>query len=159
MWSRILTILKNEYINSIFNLELRKLHSSAESDGSEWDKWRALTIACHSWTVSGGATCLYSETGIVACSRMDSTRLNLLRSYVDLIRAMKEDLEDWRDGSVLESPHCFCREPDIQFAACISGGSLAITPPGALMPPSGLHGHQYTSAHICTKTRTSIPII
>lgn len=104
----------------------------------------------HCWTVSGGATCLYSETGIVACSRTDSTRLNLLRSYVDLIRAMKEDLEDWRDGSVLESPHCFCREPDIQLAACISGGSLAITPPGALMPPSGLHGHQYTSAHICT---------
>lgn len=38
---------KNEYINSIFNLELRKLHSSVGSDGSDWDKGRALMIACH----------------------------------------------------------------------------------------------------------------
>lgn len=66
---------------------------------------------------------MYSEIGIVACSRTDSTRLNLLLSYVDLIRAMKEKLKDWRDGTVLESPYCFCREPDIQLAACISGGS------------------------------------
>lgn len=43
--------------------------------------------------VSGCTTYLDSKMGIVACSRADSTGLNLLPSCVDLMRAMKEKLE------------------------------------------------------------------
>lgn len=102
IWPWFLKIFENKYINPVFELDLRELHSAVGCGGSGssgvkgWYQWLHATSSYCIWVCNMLA--LNSEIGKREVFKKCLHQVKLLCYYVDLIRTTKK--KQWRAGEM-----------------------------------------------------------